>query len=442
LPIQYTIHYIQTNNLNHSIDATSNGIDTSFHQQTHNINKMRSTKSSAMMPSIFSLLALPAILSLAINTLAQQQDELCSCGPISYTFQLNFQNDCDTNDLQSLGGIGNTICTIVEEEDGGDGNPLIGDLINGSGGGSNSSNGGGTEMTLEEMLADIPWINRKKIIKNKIRQEGGNGNRNNQRDRPRKNRLKKPQQSVNNNDDEDVRRLQTTSATALRPFKQQSNSSPLTRQSSPLTPVTITSIQFIEINPENTVINISDDLDPTNLVNGDTFSVTSIAELLATDLVLEDQLELLPQTAVLFMVGVNANGDVVRGRFVWRYNLGCGMNQGTMVGGDEFGWVKFQEVDPAVATFCPANILNPTKSPVNETPTTNPTGGDFTIVPTKLETFPPTNSPIGVDTAFPTYGIVPTSSPIGVDMPAPSTRNPVTRKPTTKPVEEGSPTVR
>ena len=348
----------------------------------------------------------------------------------------------------------------MEEEDGGDGNPLIGDLINGSGGGSNSNNGGGSEMTLEEMLADIPWINRKKIIKNKIRQEGGNGNRNNQRDRPRKNRLKKPQRSVNNNDDEDVRRLQTTSATALRPFKQQSNSSPLTRQSSPLTPVTITSIQFIEINPENTVINISDDLDPTNLVNGDTFSVTSIAELLATDLVLEDQLELLPQTAVLFMVGVNANGDVVRGRFVWRYNLGCGMNQGTMVGGDEFGWVKFQEVDPAVATFCPANILNPTKSPVNETPTTNPTGGDFTIVPTKLETFPPTNSPIGVDTAFPTYGIVPTSSPIGVDtafptygivptsspigvdMPAPSTRNPVTRKPTTKPVEEVSPTVR
>jgi hypothetical protein len=37
---------------------------------------------------------------------------------------------------------------------------------------------------------------------------------------------------------------------------------------------------------------------------------------------------------------------------------------------------------------------------------------------------------------------VPTSSPIGVEMPAPSTRNPVTSKPTTKPVEEGSPTVR
>ena len=56
------------------------------------------------------------------------------------------------------------------------------------------------------------------------------------------------------------------------------------------------------------------------------------------------------------MVGENARGEEVRGRFVWRYTNSCNTNAQTIQVLDEIAWSVFSEVtDQTNEVFCPAN---------------------------------------------------------------------------------------
>lgn len=162
-----------------------------------------------------------------------------------------------------------------------------------------------------------------------------------------------------------TRRLSTTT-------KQQQHTSHNKRTLQGGGPASPTRITSIEIDIEGTVINIDNSNNNVNLQGGDTIEFTSISNDLEQGVDIENQLDLVPSTQVLFMIGENARGEEVRGRFVWRYTNSCNTNAKTLQVDDEIAWSVFSEVtDQTNEEFCPANSGG---GPPEPTP--RPTSGD------------------------------------------------------------------
>jgi len=203
-------------------------------------------------------------------------------------------------------------------------------------------------------------------------------------------------------------------------------------------PSFITSIQFIELNSVGAVLQIDDSQKDLEAVSGDTFSFLSTASQLDPTEDLDTQIDIVPKTVVLFMVGVNDNGDQIRGRFVWQYTNGCGDDDFTITGGEDYGWVSFDSVGRALPEFCPAlhvDTLSPTPAPfiIENFPTPPPMiNTPFpTPSPTMIETPIPSMSPV-VSTDPPTSLLFPTFSPTTTptfDL-FPTTEVPLTPSPT------------
>jgi len=190
----------------------------------------------------------------------------------------------------------------------------------------------------------------------------------------------------------------------------------------PASPTRITSITLIEIDIEGTVINIDNSNNNVNLQGGDTIDFTSISNDLVPGVDIENQLDLVPSTQVLFMVGENARGEEVRGRFVWRYTNSCNTNAQTIQVNDEIAWSVFSEVtDQTNEVFCPANSGG---GPPRPTP--RPTSVD-TLNPTTKPTLPPVE-----ETDIPTF--TPTEVPTMDNGEMPTTNAPVSPPPTPRPI--------
>ena len=139
------------------------------------------------------------------------------------------------------------------------------------------------------------------------------------------------------------------------------------------TPTIITSITFIELNALGTVINVDDQYMNGNFDNGALINLQSISSTISANIPLENQLELVPSTQVLFMEGLNAAGEEVRGRFVWNYTNSCASNAVAIRQGDELAWIQFTEVEEQIFSICPANEnVVPTIVPIDII-TPNPT---------------------------------------------------------------------
>eukprot|EP00581_Thalassiosira_minuscula_P020118 CAMPEP_0183717462 /NCGR_PEP_ID=MMETSP0737-20130205/11072_1 /TAXON_ID=385413 /ORGANISM="Thalassiosira miniscula, Strain CCMP1093" /LENGTH=784 /DNA_ID=CAMNT_0025946915 /DNA_START=185 /DNA_END=2539 /DNA_ORIENTATION=- len=220
---------------------------------------------------------------------------------------------------------------------------------------------------VDDILSNIPWLMSKETTQN-ISQK---------KVKKRQNNKRKKGENKNQND----RTLQTN----------------------PAEPVAITSVTFIEVANNGDVINVDDQYTNVEFITGSSFFFESISSQLATDLLLEDQLELIPATSVIFMIGRNAAGEEVRGRFVLRYTNGCESNENGIAvqEGDVLAWNTWTDVQDQFEVFCPANIdgplpptvfpvdsPGPTEAPTSESPTTRPTD-EATQVPT----FAPTNLP-------------------------------------------------
>jgi hypothetical protein len=80
------------------------------------------------------------------------------------------------------------------------------------------------------------------------------------------------------------------------------------------------------------------------LVNGETFSFTSASSLLSADFSLTTQQTFIPETAVLFIEGLNSQGQLFFARLAWRYVNGCGVRDNVMEGGEGLGLVDFVSV--------------------------------------------------------------------------------------------------
>lgn len=291
---------------------------------------------------------------------------ICSCAPQAFSFTLLLAQDCAVNTLQANPGISDTNCAIVNATT--DAALLAGD--------DQMIAVAGADVPLDEILACIPWINRceESSFEEPIRE----------------------------------RELQT---------------------GSPI-PSFITSIQFIELDSSGTVIQIDDSQNNINAVSGDTFSYASRASQLDPTQSIDTQLGIVPKTAVLFLVGFNDDGDEIRGRFVWEYTNGCGDDELTVIGGEDYAWISFDQVERASPEFCPA--LN------DETPAPTPAPFIIDIFPTPppaIDTPLPTPSPTILESPEPTLSpvaTIPTDSPSALLFPSFS--------PTTAPTIEESPT--
>ena len=98
------------------------------------------------------------------------------------------------------------------------------------------------------------------------------------------------------------------------------------------------------------------------------------------------------------MVGSNDDGDDIRGRFVWEYTNGCGKDEFTIIGGEDYGWISFDQVDGAMPEFCPA--LNDETNAPTDSPTSPPTSPFVSVAPTTMN---PTNSPSSSPVSFTVY---------------------------------------
>ena len=140
----------------------------------------------------------------------------------------------------------------------------------------------------------------------------------------------------------------------------------------PATPTRVTAVNFIEIDILGNVINVDDQYNNVNFVSGSSFDLESISATLTPGSSISGQLDKVPSTQVLFMIGENARGEEVRGRFVWRYTNSCDGNAAGVQQGDEIAWSIFTEVEDQTAEFCPANG-GPTPPGPTPPPTPKPT---------------------------------------------------------------------
>lgn len=332
-------------------------------------------------------------------------ETICSCSPVSYTFRLNLEGTCDDNTVEGNPGIQSTDCTIVVDAT----NLVDPEFPN-----------------LEDILSGIPWISKRAIKK------------------ASKNRL-------------NAQRTSRNGRSRIKSKIMETNGGEVRKLQSDEVPVSISSIQFIELNSEGNVINFDESFTDVDVTDGFAFTYQSVSSLLASDLVIEDQLEFVPDTAVVFIIGQNSDGNEVRGRFVVRFKNSCGSNNYTVLGGERFAWITYvsqtqwqtpnpleilysttpfhsllvfikSDVDEASTTFCPAALDQPTSSPVlqgiSPLPTSQPQRQP-TREPTNKPTFPPT------DVANPTPN--PTSSPTPNLTNAPTTPPTIFVQPTYKP---------
>lgn len=169
----------------------------------------------------------------------------------------------------------------------------------------------------------------------------------------------------------------------------------------PASPIRITSVTLIEINPDGDVINVDDRYSSVNFVQGSSFDLVSVSSALSPDLDLSDQIDFVPNTQVLFMIGENARGEEIRGRFVWRYSNSCASTALGVIENDEIAWSVFRNVEDQVGAICPANGGGGPPRP--------------TLRPTEGRTPEPTFPPFFIDTEIPTF--TPTGMPAGTDAP-------------------------
>ena len=80
----------------------------------------------------------------------------------------------------------------------------------------------------------------------------------------------------------------------------------------------IVSVTFIEIQ-NGTVINVDDQNTNVDFITGSSFKFESISNLLSSDIGIKYQLDFVPNSSVIFMIGENSDKEEVRGRFVLRY---------------------------------------------------------------------------------------------------------------------------
>lgn len=227
---------------------------------------------------------------------------ICSCAPQAFSITLLLAQDCSTNTLEANPGISDTNCAIV--------NATTDAALTINSADDQTIAVADIDVPIDEILACIPWLNNcnAKSVSEPIRN----------------------------------RKLQT---------------------GSPI-PSVITSIQFIELDSDGTVIQIDDSQNNINAVSGDTFSYASRASQLDPAEDISTQLGIVPKTAVLFLVGFNDDGDEIRGRFVWEYTNGCGEDELTITGGEDYAWISFDQVDRAIPEFCPAlNEETPAPTP-------------------------------------------------------------------------------
>ena len=136
-------------------------------------------------------------------------------------------------------------------------------------------------------------------------------------------------------------------------FTQLSSMVPNTRQqqetttdSTSIIPAYISSIFFIEFDTsgELNIINENDSFLSTNLTSGQEFSFDSIAQQLDTTQELQDQMDLVPGGAGLFIIGSNEDGEaVVSARMVWEFTPGECEVVPVLVG-ESLGMVEFVSV--------------------------------------------------------------------------------------------------
>ena len=359
------------------------------------------------------LVSSASVFSAEASSKVRNLQTVCSCSPRAFSFTLLLAQDCSVNTLDDNPGISDTTCAIVNATT---------DAAISVNADDQMIAVADVDVPIEEIISCIPWLN-------------------------------------NCEDgfiyDEPIRNRELQAGSPI--------------------PSVITSIQFIELDSDGTVIQIDDSQNNIDAVSGDSFSYASEASQLDPTEDIGLQLDIVPKTAVLFMVGFNDDGDEIRGRFVWEYTNGCGNDELTITGSEDYGWISFDQVDNAIPEFCPALSdetpapspapflidMFPTPPPMVETPLPTPSPTIIDILPTPSPGTPePTPFPVVIETPTrlptdgpsslffpsfsptltPTVGEIPTPSPVIIDFfptesPSdmggmPTTQRPISDEPT------------
>jgi len=229
--------------------------------------------------------------------IAQATTTLCACSPQSFTFQLLLDNDCSTSTISSaLPEFSNVNCQISNND---------------------------VDRSRRELRIDIDNNNEHQLQENE-----------------------KDVGSELDNDRYDVLTSQVQSLLPTVSGQHGGDDSIVTQSETIL--AYISSILFFEFDTSGqlTIINVDDTyLIPNDqeLTNGATITFESISSTLNMSIPLEDQL--VPGGAGLLMLGNNEAGDVIlRSRFVWEYDLDCGVDADIVDDdnlGDTLGWIEF-----------------------------------------------------------------------------------------------------
>ena len=117
-----------------------------------------------------------------------------------------------------------------------------------------------------------------------------------------------------------------------------------------LIPNQLFSAQFLEmdtstnmniINQDDSYLNNATFPPSDNGITDYTLTYTSISSTLNPDLSIEEQLDIVPGGVILILVALTNGGEVIRNRIMWTYTMGCGMEDVTVLNGDEFVWATF-----------------------------------------------------------------------------------------------------
>mmetsp|Transcript_5282 Transcript_5282/g.10250 ORF Transcript_5282/g.10250 Transcript_5282/m.10250 type:complete len:430 (+) Transcript_5282:136-1425(+) len=191
-------------------------------------------------------------------------------------------------------------------------------------------------------------------------------------------------------------------------------------------PTVITSVTLIEINSVGTVINVDDQYTNVDFRTSSSFDLRSISSSLDPSESIEDQVDYVPSTAVLFMIGRNSAEDEeeeVIATFVWIYSNSC--DGVTLNDGDVYSWNAWSGVEEQSADFCPANASGrPSAAPTaSSVPTSSARPSDApsvrpTLGPSAAPSLRPSSSPSGAPSGRPFAG--PSSGPSEEPSRAPS----------------------
>lgn len=252
-----------------------------------------------------------ALSALLFTTTSTNAQDTCSCSPTKFTFKLSLSQNCNTNDIASNSGIAVSYCFVDEgvtlptpfASSSGTkaktlkthGNSMLGGILGGSVG-------------VEDVVKDLERTNAfdDEPIRRSLQHDNIDNNN-----------------SSNNNNVDSERQLQSNSGTTP--------------------PIEILSIQFLEFDTSNllTVIHTDNSYTDTSLSNGDTVEFFSSSSFIDTSLdTLEEQMEYVPGGASLILYGRLENGDMVRNRFFWLYDMTCGEgSEESVTVEDGIGWV-------------------------------------------------------------------------------------------------------